>query len=551
MFNKITLKSILSKKYEILFILLPIISLLTSAIIISSKKLFWNDELLSFYLLNDPSFVSMMAAVSDRINQSPPLYFVLGWLWVQLFGSTELSLGLFSSLTIIITLCLVWIVLRHTYSFWSTAVGVIVVFCLSPLVLTHNTEVRMYGLFAAACAFAFFQYDFICRRQNLSWKILTVNSIAHAAIVLTHLYGVFYSAAILAAFMINDRKRGIFQANVYFSICIGWASLIPFLPYLLYQSISYNWFYPFPFSRLLRMLLPFAISKFNLFLICMVIIISISLRRIVRIKFYGDRFFIRKNHQTQNNKLFVPRLFASREVHLLLFAALFMLVTIVPWLINSTIKQILSAGNSRYFIPTIILSWAIFITYVTSKILPITEVHESEKIDLNKRLFSYRKLQSFVLASFVAILIITPITRAQNISNPVNPGENDLTYGYPYLPIAVEAGHDFLPRFHYSSNPNRYFHILDWETVLKNTDGIIATGDYIILEALNRNYPFIQSIQSDKFLSDNQQFLVLNDQDQKWFEERIENNPNFITEKIGSTQGAYGGLLEVFLVSRK
>jgi hypothetical protein len=119
----------------------------------------------------------------------------------------------------------------------------------------------------------------------------------------------------------------------------------------------------------------------------------------------------------------------------------------------------------------------------------------------------------------------------------------------------MEAGHDFLPRFFYSPKPSRYFHILDWETAVKNLTSIIATGDYVHLKAISRQYPFIQSVESDDFLKKHDRFLVLNEGDQypsagKWFEARIKSNPGYEAKRLGTVPGVWGPL-EVFLVERK
>lgn len=114
----------------------------------------------------------------------------------------------------------------------------------------------------------------------------------------------------------------------------------------------------------------------------------------------------------------------------------------------------------------------------------------------------------------------------------------------------MEAGHDFLPRFYYSSKPSRYFHILDWETAVGNVTSAYATGDYVHLQAISRHYPFIQSVQSKYFMDKFDRFLVLNEEDQKWFETRVENNPEYYVKRLGTEQGA-NAPLTVFLVERR
>ena len=123
-------RKILKQRYwEYLIPGIAVASLLISCIIVSSKKFFWNDELLSFYLLNDRSLSHMLVAWSDKFNQAPPLYFSLGWLWDKVFGSTELSLRLFSSVSLSISCIVVathlWFLVNYDWnvkrilSFWT------------------------------------------------------------------------------------------------------------------------------------------------------------------------------------------------------------------------------------------------------------------------------------------------------------------------------------------------------------------------------------------------------------------------------------------------
>jgi hypothetical protein len=235
------------------------------------------------------------------------------------------------------------------------------------------------------------------------------------------------------------------------------------------------------------------------------------------------------------------------EISLLILAGTFIGVPVLAWAITLTIKPML---NDRYIIPTIAIGWPILLAYLSSRLFPNFTLHrQEEKLSWNNLFTCTNKLIFFILT---ALLIIHPIYHAKKLghSSP-KPGINDASYGYTELPIAMEAGHDFLPRVHYSSHPNRYFHILDWETALKNTDSAFATGDYTHLSALKRQYPVINTIQSQEFLKKYDRFLVLNETDQKWFEWKIKNNPKYeVKSLVIAEQGAWSPL-ELFIVKRK
>lgn len=526
-------KRMMTRKKEInlewLIPLLGMLSLLLASGITSASKYLWNDELLSFFLLNDPSFPHMLMAWGDKFNQAPPLYFVLGWCWDKLFGSTELSLRLFSSVALGIALMLVWLTLRRTYSFWTTTLATLSVFGLSELVGYHNSEVRMYGLFSATCALGLFLYDRIERRDSPSWGLLAVNSLAHAAIVLTHLYGLFYSGSILVAHVISDRYMKRFRPRNYLSILLGWSLLLPFATTIINQSNNdAKWFTVKSLSELVSYFiftprLPHLLIGFLLTSICLRLISSLQ-------------------HPSPTRES--PDIADARaELSLLLLALGFLTVPILAYVITLTIKPVL---GSRYIIPTVTTGWPILLAYLTARLFPSALWPRPS----SRSIINMFSPQNLIMGVLVLMILIHPLYHALQASgNSHRPGANDKIYGHLDLPIAMEAGHDFLPRFHYASNPQRYFHIRDWETAVNNKTSPFATGDYTHLQALNRNYPFIQSVESKDFLSRFDHFLVINEADQKWFEARIQNNPRYRVRELGVEPGA-NAKLTVYLVER-
>jgi len=241
------------------------------------------------------------------------------------------------------------------------------------------------------------------------------------------------------------------------------------------------------------------------------------------------------------------------RIALLIFAVCVLTVPFVGWVITATIKPIL---NDRYILPTITLSWPILLTHFIARVAPDGHSVSSGPLPFTSR--------TIILAGLTLTVLLYPLYYAKEYPKIIEhpgypelhqPGATDVDYGYPDLPIALEAGHDFLPRFYYSAKPSRYFHILDWETAVNNAASVFATGDYVFMEALSRQYPFIQSVQSADFLKKYDRFLVLNEGEQnygggKWFETRIKNNPDYRVKQLGREQGVTGPL-EMILVERK
>lgn len=542
-------KFLVSKRWEYIVPALAVTALLTSCIIIAYKKLFWNDELYSYYFLSDPSFTHMLSAFHDKINNTPPLYFLLGWLWARVFGSSELSLRLFSSLGMCLACIIVWIVLRRTYSFWSTSIGVLSIFCTSSIILSQNAEARMYGLFLSLCSLAFFLYDSINRNSNNHWTTLISNACVHAAIVHTHLFGIFYSGAVTCSFIARDKCFNSLKPKVYYSIVVGWFTIILYIPSFINQSDAGNprtWI-PIPSVRDLIDVLSFSLFSFQgvtvgsltKFLI-LLLIAFVS----------GWRIFNYKNHiaSTQSEQQSGKKVKA--EISCLLFAYSFLVVPIFIWVISRTIKPIFW---DRYLIPSV-LSWSILFAHLSSKIIFNFISSQRTKINFlsNLSLIQRKSIKSTFLIGLTAVLLVQPIRYARSVQVEPIVGLNDNKYGYKELPIAMQFSHDFVKRFHYSPEKDRYFFILDWQVALDSSSGLFPPQEYKHMDALKRRYPKLfkdNIIESEKFLSTYSRFLVLTDMDytrqctlekklknghcSRWFAIRLMNNPSYKVTSLG------------------
>jgi hypothetical protein len=194
--------------------------------------------------------------------------------------------------------------------------------------------------------------------------------------------------------------------------------------------------------------------------------------------------------------------------------------------------------SERYVIPTVTIGLPVIISHCVWKLF------FAQEDDSNTR-------SSLIAVLLIGPAFVYPLWTAYNFRFESPPGQNDAAFGYLDLPIAMEAGHDYLPRMHYSGHPERYFHIRDWDTAVKNTNSAIATGDYTHLAALNRHYPFVQSVESNEFLSKYNRFLVWNEPDQKWFEWRVLADPSYAVKRLGTDRGLMGNPLELYLVEKQ
>jgi len=541
---------------EYIFPLLAAASLLISCILISNKKYFWNDELYSYYLLADQSFVHMLTAFHDKINNTPFLYFLIGWLWTRIFGSSELSLRIFSSLGCCIASLAVWITLRRTYSLIPTSIGVFTVFCTSNLILYQNSEARMYGLFLAVCSFGLLQYDLLNRNIKSTRRSLFLNVCIHAAIIHTHLFGLFYSGAILLAQIVGDFYRKIFKFEIYTSIALGMLSIIFYIPSFLNQADvgkPRTWL-PIPGFKDLTDFLGLTSSPFFNTLIFILLVTVTGLQFILYSKKESDDPQKHMNHQ--------------EKLYLLLLAYCFLFVPVIVWTISRTIKPIFI---DRYMIPTAI-GWSILLTHFCSHILQTNTPVGLSGASTLYAVFRSTKRQILLLLLFIYLLLY-PIKFSISYDSQSRWGLDDNKYGYQDLPIVLQFSGRFMPTFHYSSNRERYFFILDWQAAVDENSGSFSPQEYKHLDAFRRIYPELfqkNIVASEDFLEKHSRFLVVSDnlntgencplqviglekynkwedfQCPQWLKREILSNPKYKVKSIGTQP-----IEKIFLVEKQ
>lgn len=538
-------RPLIEHRWEYAVPILATLSLLVCCVFVSSKKYFWIDELLSYYLLSDPSFRHMLVAFHDKINSAPPLYFILGWAWAHVFGPSELSLRLLSCLGVCVGLWLTWVTLRRTFGFWPASVGAMSVFCTLRIVLAQNVEARMYGLFLGLCALGLFLYERACRKSRCSWSLIVGTVCTHAAIINTHLFGAFYSGALLVSIVVRDRCLRIFRPKLYLAIVLSWISLAPYIPSFLNQSKAVNsraWL-PAPILNDLIEFVSFSSYQVNLSALALLILIA-GLQLIWR-DVDGDRLVDSPNE---------PKEALNSRFSLVISAYAFLAIPAFIWVLSRIAKPMF---YDRYMLPTA-LSWSILMAYVASRMVNY-HVSSARVNSLRHRLLT--KINTFcVPLFFILFLLGQPLIYARAYTRESIPGLNDKKFGYTELPIVVQHSHEFLKRLHYSPARDRYFFVLDWQAAVDKASGLFGPQEYQELEAVKRSYPELGKhiVNGDAFLSAHDTFLVIDslqfdkecpckvtgvytawdDIDcPQWVEKRLLHNPHYKVESLGQIEG--------------
>jgi mannosyltransferase len=129
----------------------------------------WADEALTAYEAGQ-SFTAMVHTVTS-IETTPPLYFILIWVWAKAFGTSEVALR---SISVLAGVSLVPIAYLCTRELLERRAGLIAaaLVVVNPLMIWYSQEARAYMLLAALSGASFLWFLRARRdpsRRNLGW----------------------------------------------------------------------------------------------------------------------------------------------------------------------------------------------------------------------------------------------------------------------------------------------------------------------------------------------------------------------------------------------
>src|ERR1041385_674616 len=219
-------------------------ALLAAAIVLrcnifSGKKLIWTDELMSWYTVSG-SFGTMLSASADTINPAPPLYFILAWFWSHLSGGSPLTLRLFSAFATASAVLVMFAVLRRVYGVLP-AILALTVMGADRYVLLHSEQARFHTLFVAEIALAILILQRLLARPSPSFRLLALNTVVHACMILTSYISLFYSPALLGAALVVGLVQRRKPTRICLSIAASWLVLLPWIPIMLRQIEITGW----------------------------------------------------------------------------------------------------------------------------------------------------------------------------------------------------------------------------------------------------------------------------------------------------------------------
>jgi hypothetical protein len=479
-------------------------TLIVACLITSSKKPLSADEVLSYYVISDPSFTHMLQATGDTISTAPPAYFAFAWVWGKVFGLSHTSLRLSSCLAFCASLLVVHGCLARTYSVRAANLGTAFVFCLSHWILFQNAEIRFYGLFLLVTALTlelYQKYRLIESPRVCYWLL---NALAYAAAAWTHYFGLCFSGMLLLAAVVRDWRDRRWRLSYYTSAVAGWIAFVPWIPCLLRhkQMTTHVLWVPKPGLRALLDVYSAGMGSIGFFFLAL-----FGTAILARRSCSGNGHDMGRSPSADS---------AVRHQDSLRFAAgAFFLVPVIVWCLS---RLSFSLFVDRYFLP-ITLAWAIVIADLSAS-LPIHPSYGQNGPATTPR--KARQLSAACsLGLLMALLLTFPVGYAIHCTPPGSLDRQIVALGFRDLPIAVESAHDFLEQAHNSRNGGRYVFMLDEAATTDPSDARDAANQFQILSALKTHYSTVKAIPSADFLATYREFLLLDQKKYRWSERAL------------------------------
>ena len=190
------------------------------------QQSFWLDEAATWGIVSHG--LGHVLSTVPKTESTPPLYYVLVWLWAQVFGTGEVGLRSFSALCGTLTIPVMWALGRRLA---SERVGLFAALltAVNPLLFWYSQEARTYALLVLLSALSLLAFlralDQPSRGRLAAWGAIC------ALALLAHYFAAFVVAGEAVWLLVALHRRGsLSQARAAFAlapIAVIGAALVP------------------------------------------------------------------------------------------------------------------------------------------------------------------------------------------------------------------------------------------------------------------------------------------------------------------------------------
>ena len=164
---------------------------------------FWYDEAFTPVHVLHPSLWATLRSVVHTEN-TPPLWYVLVWVFWRVLGNGEVALRLPSALAGIATVPVAWAIGRELGA-RRVAIACAALVACGPLFVWYSQEARAYALFVLTTALA--MLCFLRAERDPSRRRMAAFALTGALALLSHYFAVFVLLPMCLWLLLRDRRR--------------------------------------------------------------------------------------------------------------------------------------------------------------------------------------------------------------------------------------------------------------------------------------------------------------------------------------------------------
>ena len=502
------------------------------------------DEIFTWKEVSDSSLLHLFRAIQNGADGGMPVFYATAWVWARVFGSSVLALRLYSCAAMCGSLLITWSTIRRFYGMWATACGVLMMWGTSALLLYQNVEARFYGLYVLAVAITVNIYARLIQSEKASlgtWFLL-LTLLSQAVLVLSHVLGLVYGILILLALILYDVViEHNLRWKLYLFYATGWLSLLVWIPAIRNSMAAGK---PNAWIQLPNVRSLFAAYLFEDFSQLGWLLKSHSHLGLFKAVLRGTELVILVPLVTVfvlcvRRLLTRERRTSSDAKDGFLLVAYFLLAA--PVVLFALSYLITPVFVPRYLLPSVIGMAIVLATFADA--LGADSGHAS----LRAPRWVWPVIAMFLAGSPVLSVMALPRPEMDTFYLDVGRLNN---VAPPRTPVVVTWLDDFTKVMHAGRDPEaRYYFLLDWPSALKGPNGQVL--DYHLMQAYRDNGYYSKNIQdSNHFLCSHTDFLVLDTDEQTWFNLTIRTRPQFAWKVLDSFNGP-GVHRDLILVHRK
>lgn len=196
--------------------------------VLSHKRIFWEDELLGWMLLRDPSWRHMIAGWKLGADGGGFGFYLIGRCWFYLFGPSEVSLRMYSAACLGFAFVVLWATARRFYETTVVFFALYNTWFFSTYIVVHMAEGRYYGLLTLSAALVTWLTVVPTRRPGRTlFYLYPLTFLLHALLTTSHQLGIVFSAFLLASMALLDWMSGRIRPVLYACALAAWLLLLP------------------------------------------------------------------------------------------------------------------------------------------------------------------------------------------------------------------------------------------------------------------------------------------------------------------------------------